>query len=126
MRVCGNCRKDDRPILTWDKECECGVEPDPTKHAANCKALMHSVIIHLVRIPKTDLTTGGDLSTYHKAQGWILRRDGERYYKGKMLCYDCIELQHATEQRQAEYKKACREALGLSDQTYAQMLAQST
>lgn len=85
--------------------------------------LGHDVVRYPVRIAKSDLTHDGKLGSYFSAKGWTLRQDGQRYYRIKMLCRACIELENVIQSRRQDYEKACRAARGLDNQTYAQMLA---
>lgn len=126
MRVCANCRREDRRQMDRDLQCNCNAERyEPEVHDANCKALIHDVVLYLVRIPKSDLTPKGELSSYYHNRDWRLKRDGNRFYRGKFLCHACIDAEEQALERKAEYNKLCREAAGISDQTYAQMLAQA-
>lgn len=128
MRNCSNCNKEDRPWFE-DAPCSCGAyqehddDPSPLKHDPSCKMLGHEVVRYPVRIAKSDLTHDGKLGSYFTAKGWSLRQDGQRFYRVKMLCRACIELEKGCQARRQDYEKACKAARGLDNQTYAQMLA---
>lgn len=134
MRNCAACKKADAP---WFERapCSCGAaklaeefdDPSPGRHLEDCDAIGHEVVLYPVRIAKTELVFNGAvhvLGSYYAARGWVLMQNGPRYYRTKMLCRGCIDLEDLAQERKLDYEKACRLARGLDDQTYAQMLAQ--
>lgn len=128
MRTCVACHKPDAP---WFEPypCSCsrqadGAEPIPAdEHAPDCKCLGHEVVTYPVRIAKSDLTFDGKLPQTWTSKGWVLRQNGMRFYRMKMLCRDCIELEVSAQSRREEYQKLCKAARGESSQSYAQFLA---
>lgn len=125
MRICTNCHAEDKPQLDLQTPCDCGAERwEPEAHRPECKALCHSVSLYVVRVAKRDLEHGESLSTYYTDRGWRLKRDGNRFYRGKFICYPCRLAEEQALEKLSEYKKLCRAALGMNDRTYAQMIAQ--
>lgn len=126
MRVCADCGVEDRAHLDNLVSCDCKAERyEPEAHNVGCNALIHSVALYVVRIAKADLTPDALLPNFFQERGWKLKRDGNRFYRGKFLCRECIDREELTNARAAEYKKLCRAARGIVDQTYVQMLAQA-
>lgn len=128
MRNCSSCNKEDKPWFE-DSPCTCGAykphddDPSPLKHLPECHSLGHEVVRYPVRIAKSELSNDEKLSSYYRQRGWVLMRDGQRFYRVKMLCRACIELENSAQSRRHEYEKACKAARGVETQTYAQMLA---
>lgn len=128
MRTCSACHKEDKPWFE-SHPCSCGAyvvhddDPNPLKHRPDCKSLGHEVVEYPVRIPKSDLTFDGKLSSYYAERGWALMRNGERYYRVKMLCRGCIVKETEALARKTDYEKACKAAQGIETLSYAQMIA---
>lgn len=128
MRICTECKKEDRP---WFEQapCSCGAaqlheeDPSPLKHKADCKAIGHDVVRYPVRIERRDLTFDGKLPSRYTQRGWALWQSGNKLYRRKLLCRDCVELENGAQERKRDYEKACKAAQGLETMTYAQMLA---
>ncbi len=126
VRICANCHRLDSPMLDNATPCDCAAERwEPEAHRTECNALVHDVVLYVVRVPKADLTVAGNLSTFFTDRGWRLKRDGNRYYRGKYVCGACRVAEEQALDRVSEYKKLCRTAQGINDQTYAQMIAQT-
>lgn len=131
MRNCSVCNAEDKP---WFEEtpCSCGVfkphddDPSPLKHDPVCRSLGHEVVMYPVRIAVADLTHDKKLGSYYSARGWNLKQNGQRWYRVKMLCRACIEAENGAQARRADYEKACKEARGIGNSTYAQMIALQT
>jgi hypothetical protein len=130
MRACGGCKKPDAPWLE-DAPCNCGVPPtlagDANEHRPECRALGHEVVFYPVRLTKADLWfdegAKPHISAYYTGRGWTLKQDGNKLYRVKLLCRDCIGLEVGAQARKREYESACKRARGDETQTYAQMLA---
>lgn len=131
MRACAQCGKADAPWFE-PEPCSCGAaqaheeNPSVEAHAADCNAVGHVVVLYPVRMARSELQFNGAemvLGAYWRQLGWVLKRNGERWYRVKMLCRGCIEAHDDAQQRRRDYEKACRRARGVEDTTYAQMLA---
>lgn len=134
MRLCSNCRKEDKPWFE-DEPCSCGGaqlhedDPSPLKHDASCRSLGHEVVLYPIRMPLNEFTYVAGEPVINKEwirKGWALMRNGQRYYRVKMLCRGCIEVENGIQARRSEYEKACKAARGLDTSTYAQMLTLQT
>jgi hypothetical protein len=128
MRTCTACRKEDAPWFEQEP-CSCGhqapnAEPIlAIEHDPGCKCISHEVVAYPVRIAKQDLTFDQKLPAHYVRAGWILRQNGQRFYRVKMLCRDCIGLEEGAQARRVEYERACKATLGIESQSYSQMLA---
>jgi hypothetical protein len=101
-------------------------DPDPLKHAADCNAVGHEVVLYPVRMGRDELRFDGAemaLPPRWLQRGWALKRNGQRWYRVKWLCRGCIVLEEAALERRLDYEKACKRARGEDETTYAQMLA---
>jgi hypothetical protein len=76
-----------------------------------------------VRMAKHELSFDKGLPRKWKQAGWVLKENGERFYRVKPLCRDCIGLEVDAQARRAEYDRLCKAASGGEAQSYAQMLA---
>jgi hypothetical protein len=131
MRSCCACSSEDRP---WFDEapCSCGAyiehddDPSPLKHDASCKSLGHEVVMYPVRVARADLTHDLKLGSYYAQRGWKLMQNGQRWYRCKMLCRPCIEIENGAQARRQEYERACKEARGIDNASYSQMIAQQS
>jgi hypothetical protein len=129
MRTCGNCQKQDAP---WFAHADCNCpqkdiryddDPSPLKHAPDCNGIGHEVALYPVRMDASLLTWEKKLPASWVARGWALKQNGGRWYRVKMLCRGCIELEETAQERQREYEQKCRETRGIEALSYAQMLA---
>lgn len=124
MRGCSKCHKADRAEVDTDSECKCGAcAAGHENHDPKCPRLVHEVRRYLVRVAPKELTPAGEISSYFKEQGWQMLKDGNRVYRFIMLCRQCIREQEDALSRKQDYLKACKSAKGISELTYAQMLA---
>lgn|SRR5487761_2727435 len=128
MRVCSQCAKEDGPWFDA-MPCSCGADKgedpaNPSAHQPDCHSLGHEVVMYPIRMAPKDLTFDKQLPVYWRGRGWNLMQNGLRWYRVKMLCRECCEAENGAQARRREYELACRDARGVSDLTYAQMLAQ--
>jgi hypothetical protein len=122
MRECSTCHVLDRPQIDQEVACRCGaVERESEDHDPKCPRLVHEVRRYIVRVNPKELTPDKKLSSYFV--GWEKIEDGGRIYRFKYLCRQCIRNQEDALSRKQDYQKACKAARGVTDQTYAQMLA---
>lgn len=122
MRACQHCAKADRPQLDNNEQCSCSAEShEPMHHGQDCKALIHEVMLYPVRIAQKDLTFDCKLPPQYA--GWTLMQNGNRWYRYKFLCRDCIGKYEDAQKFRRDYLQACKKARGEEDQTYSQMLA---
>lgn len=56
-------------------------------------------------------------------EGWVLQKDGPKFYRVKILCRSCIGKVEETLARKREYEQLCKAARGAETMSYAQMLA---
>jgi hypothetical protein len=84
------------------------------------------VISYLVRVALDELTFDRDLPAHFRAAGWVLKVNGLRYYRVKVLCRQCMLAEQDAQERKRDYDKACAVARGQDTETYAQMLAAQT
>lgn len=104
MRNCDDCKVEDRPVTT----------PDGEMH--------HEVREYLHWIALPELTPQDELPTHWRMKGWKLKRDGEEYFRYKLLCRDCIRKDYEAGKMREAYKKLCKAARGQNDQTYSEMI----
>ena len=121
MRVCAQCQSPDRPHVDPSERCTCGT--DTHEHAPDCRALTHEVVLFPVRMSPLALTYDKKLPAKWIQRGWHLWQDGQRFYRRKMLCRDCIGKQETQQAFARDYQKACKKARGSDDMTYAQAIA---
>jgi hypothetical protein len=112
----------------WEP-CTCGAcELDPIRHAPECKSLIHEVLRYPVRMAERDLVVNqsGERKLSAQYAGWKLVQNGQRWYRIKDLCRDCIGKQEQSQAFRRDYLQACKKARGQDDQTYSQMLAEQS
>lgn len=132
MRACETCNKPDSCIVDYETPCNpklCPPNADERaeSHHDQCPKLTHEVrpLYRAAKLINTPRHPEGELEP--KWRGWKIIKDGKDIFRMKMLCRSCIQNVYATEERQKDYAKACKKALGQDDQTYSQLLAmQST
>lgn len=127
MRQCENCKRQDAPVLDHDRPCKnCSPLADERaeSHMDNCPKLIHEVRQYYksAKLVNTPAYPEGELEPRWKREGWKLLRNGNEWYRWKMLCRSCIEKEAERDLVRRDYLKACKKARGVDDRSYGQLM----
>lgn len=108
MRVCSQCRAEDRVEFSGD-DCtqRCSNQGPLLGHHAGCHAVHHWVSVHLEPLARYQET----LTPLERHQGWELLIDRGKHYRRKYLCRTCINKREEVQGMKSYLKKKQDEAM---------------